>query len=223
VPKAQVQKGSGDSRSTGDNGRKVSFVGFRPSEVDQQQLDAILMAGTGMSAKGAHLMDSWQERALFTLKEFPGYFGNTLLLCMVPSLFGFAATSVGMWHARLLCSEFSDVTATYRQIHDLAEVRSTSSIVAGCLTRSLSRTSFLVGITMLLCSKISPDVVLASSRLHVPALWYLICRLGVVQRDRNELRGILHHPLDKGSVLLLSSRWVSFVQIGCPDWSEERK
>jgi hypothetical protein len=141
---------------------QLSEVSFRPTEADQQRLDAIL--GTSASAVGVHLANSWQERALGTLKDVPFFFGQTLLLCILPSLVGFAAISVFVWHASLMCSEFSGVTATYHHLEYLAEVRSTTSLVAETFKTALARAVFPITLMVLLCSQVSYIVVVPASR-----------------------------------------------------------
>jgi hypothetical protein len=166
------------------------FAGFKPSAADQQRLDSILMPRfSQVPVAGTHLASSWRKRALGTIKEFPVFFGKTLLLCIVPSLFGFAATSVGSWHADLLSSEFSDVTATFGNMEDLAEVRSTQSVVAECLKSTLTRASQLLGVTIALCSLVSHSVVLPSSKFTLVPMGVIFVALGsvkVVARSHGE-------------------------------------
>jgi hypothetical protein len=167
APKERTSERISERISTGAKQLRNEVVAvlqtsFQPSPADQMRLDAVLQPS---DPKGfAHLAESWQERAFGALKEFPGFFGKTLLLCIVPCLCGFASISVALWDAGLLISQFSHVTATYSDLMWLAEVRSTESLVAEWLIGVLVRASMLLGIVLVLCSQVSPEVVLRSSR-----------------------------------------------------------
>jgi hypothetical protein len=219
APKERTSERISERISTGAKQLRNEVVAvlqtsFQPSPADQMRLDAVLQPS---DPKGfAHLAESWQERAFGALKEFPGFFGKTLLLCIVPCLCGFASISVASWDASLLISQFSHVTATYSDLMWLAEVRSTESLVAEWLFAVLTRASILLAVVLVLCSQVSPEVVLRSSRCTLLPLGVIHVAAGssiVVTRSFGA-----HHIRDWVELVMYSSILVGFlsfvVQIG---------
>jgi hypothetical protein len=151
--------------------------GFKPSDADQERLDAILDPGLD-AILGVHLANSWQQRMLGTLRGFPTFFSKTLLLCIVPALFGIAVVSVPSWHASLLCTEFADVTATFYLYEQLAEVRSTMSVLAECSKSVMVRGTWIVMCIVILCSQVSYTIVLPSSKKTFLPLGAIYVALG---------------------------------------------
>jgi hypothetical protein len=191
-------------------------VGFHPSLSDQQALDAILEPDADATAAASHLGGSWRQRALGVLNEFPRFFGNTLLLCIAPCLFTCAAISVGSWHARRLCSEFPHVTATFENLEDLAEVRSTPSLVAEGASQFITNVSVLLGITLLLCSQVSHHDVL-------PFMKFSLLPTGVIFVAAPSIRPVVtrfgaFHLLMYTNIAVWASIFIGFllivVQIG---------
>jgi hypothetical protein len=187
---------------------------------DNTSAAALSASMTEASKAAPSLASTWQERFLLALRAFPIFYGKTLFLCLVPTLCCTAALSVGAWHAELMRTDTAlrDVSGTFEDFENLAEVQSRTAIVVEILKSMLMRVAAASIVIVILCVITNTrDVIQVASVSYLPfVIVYLAgAPVRVLAKARGEVG--IHNMIDSYPIRygpLLVGTLLLFIRVG---------